>query len=301
MWIALLLLSWCVEGVVGIWFCAHYWLFTQFRYDGNATILGPGYAITQIYNGFISTWDQAYHLHRHPFVLTQSRLTLLLVAVYVALHALALVRGLVTPYRERRKLGVRRQPSGREIRRFEQVYAGLARAQAAIPDAPPIKRPWRWRVRDDDQGMQMRFIGFVLVIDRGLLFSRHFPALLAQELARASSFDLITRSMYAIFPPFRWSVLTLIGLPCACGPILLYLAWMKYWRDRVFAADEYAARLDQHHTLKRALDELRWVLDGGRATRGGRWLRETPYIEERIDRLDRYQPPSAGARPAAGT
>ena len=41
MWIALLLLSWCVEGVVGIWFC----------------------------------------LNRHPFVLTQSRLALLLVAV----------------------------------------------------------------------------------------------------------------------------------------------------------------------------------------------------------------------------
>ena len=97
MWIALLLLSWCVEGVVGIWFCAHYWLFTQFRYDGNATVLGPGYAIVRIYNGFISTWDQAYHLHRHPLVLTQSRLALLLVALYVALHALALARGLVAP------------------------------------------------------------------------------------------------------------------------------------------------------------------------------------------------------------
>jgi hypothetical protein len=53
---------------------------------------------------------------------------------------------------------------------------------------------------------------------------------------------------------------------------------MKYWRDRVFAADEYAARTGQRQALKRALDDLRW-------------LRETPYIEERIDRLDRYQPP----------
>ena len=63
----------------------------------------------------------------------------------------------------------------------------------------------------------------------------------------------------------------------------------------MFAADEYAGRLGQRHALKRALDDLRWVLDGGRATRGGRWLRETPYIEERIDHLDRYQPPSHGS------
>src|SRR5260370_15701640 len=141
MWIALLLLSWCVEGVVGIWFCAHYWLFTQFRYDGNATVLGPGYTIIQIYNGFISTWDQAYHLHRHPFVLTQSRLTLLLVAVYVALHALALVRGLVAPYRERRKLGVRRHPTVREIHRLHYLYASLPQPHAPLPHAPPHNPP----------------------------------------------------------------------------------------------------------------------------------------------------------------
>ena len=83
----------------------------------------------------------------------------------------------------------------------------------------------------------------------------------------------------------------MLGLPLACGPIVLRPVWMKYWRDRVFAADEYAARLGQRHALKRALDDLRWMLDGGRATRGGRWLREIPYIEERIDRLDRYQQP----------
>ncbi len=299
MWLTLLLFTWIVEGVIGVWFCYHYWMFTQVQYGGGATLFGPGYAIVQVYNGFISTWDQAYHPHRHPFVLTQEHIALSVIAIYTALHVLALVRGLVAPYRERHRLGVRGQPSGREIRRFEQVCASLLRAQA-IPDAPTIKRPWVWRVRDDDQGMQMRWIGFVLVIDRGLLYSKHFPALLAHELAHTNSFDLFTRSMYAIFPPFRWSVLTLVGLPCACGPILFHPWWMKYWRDRVFAADEYAARIGQRFALKRALDELRWVLDGGRATRGGRWLRETPYIEERIDRLDRYQPPSAGTRSAVG-
>jgi Zn-dependent protease with chaperone function len=133
-----------------------------------------------------------------------------------------------------------------------------------------------WRVRDEDQGMQMRFIGRVLVIDRGLLYGRHFPSLLAHELAHANSFDLFTRSMYASFPSYRWSVLTLVGLPCVCGPIVFHLAWMKYWRGRMFAADDYAALIGQCHALKRALDELRWALDGGRATRGGRWLRQTP-------------------------
>jgi hypothetical protein len=294
MWLALLLLSWFVEGVVGVWFCYHYWMFTQVEYYGGAALYGPGYAIVQVYNGFMSTWDQTYHPHRHPFVLTQEHVALFFVAIYLALHLLALVRGLVAPFRERRKLGVRPQPSGREIGRFEQGYASLLRAQVATPDAPTIKRLRVWRVRDEDQGMQMRWIGCMLVIDRGMLYSRHFPALLAHELAHANSFDLFTRRMYAIFPPFRWSVLTLIGLPCACGSIVFHTWWMKYWRNRMFAADEYAARIGQRYALKRALDELRWVLDGGRATRGGRWLRETPYIEERIDRLDRYQQPNLG-------
>lgn len=293
---ALLLLSWFVEGVVGVWFCYHYWMFTQIQYDGGAMLYGPGYDIVQMYNGVISIWDQINHPHRHPSVLTQEHVALFFVAIYLALHLLALVRGLVAPARERRKLGVRPQPSGREIRRFEQGYAHLLRTQASTPDAPTIKRPWLWRVHDEELGMQMRWIGCVLVIDRGLLYSKHFPALLAQELAHANSFDLFTRCMYAIFPPFRWSVLTLIGLPCACAPILFHPWWMKYWRDRVFATDEYAARIGQRYALKRALDELRWALDGGRATRGGRWLHETPYIEERIDRLDRYQLPSVGTK-----
>lgn len=292
MWIALLSGSWGIEGVLGVWFCYHYWTFTVWYYYKGAYILGPGYDVVQVYNGFMSIWYQAYHIHRHPFVLTQEQVAYFFITVYIAFHVLALIRGLSAPYRERRRLGVRPKPSSREIQRFEQVYAALERTQLATPDAPPIKRPRFWKVRDDNQGMQMRFIGFVLVIDRGLLFSQHFPPLLAHELAHVNSFDLATRCLYSILPPERWSILTLVGLPIACGRHLLYPAWMKYWRARVFAGDEYAARLGQQHALKRSLDELRWVLEGGRATRGGRWLRETPYIEERIDRLDRYQPPS---------
>jgi len=300
MWIALLLLIWGIEGVAGVWFCYHYWTFTEIHYGTGALLIGPGEAVVQVLNALITTLSSAYAPHRHPFVLTQEGLAHFFIAVYVAFHVLALLRGVSAPSRERRKLGVRLKPSGREVQRFEQVFAALGRVQAATPDAPPLKRPYFWKVRDDDQGMQTRWIGLVLVIDRGLLMSRHFPPLLAHELAHIKSFDLLTRSLYTILPPFRWSILTLLGLPLACGPIVLHPGWMKYWRDRVFAADEYAARLGQRHTLKRALDDLRWVLDGGRATKGGRWLRETPYIEERIDRLDRYQSPSAGTRSAVG-
>jgi hypothetical protein len=79
-----------------------------------------------------------------------------------------------------------------------------------------------------DEDQEMRFIGFVLVIDRGLLYNGHFPTLLVHELALTNSFDLRNRSIYAIFPLFRWSMLTLVSLPFACGSILFHLAWMKY-------------------------------------------------------------------------
>jgi hypothetical protein len=290
MWIALLLLTWGIEGVAGIWFCYHYWIFTGIHSGTGVFFTGPGEAVVQVWNALAMALAHEYAPHRHPMVLTQEELAHFFLAAYIAFHVLALLRGAAAPSRERRQLGVRARPSGREVQRFEQVFAALQRSQVATPDAPPLKRPYNWKVRDDDQGMHMRWIGLVLVIDRGLLMSRHFPPLLAHELARTNSFDLLTRSLYAILPPFRWSILTLLGLPLACGPVVLHLMWMKYWRGRVFAADEYAARLGQCHPLKRTLDDLRWVLDGGRATRGGRWSRETPYIEARIDRLDRYRP-----------
>jgi hypothetical protein len=141
MWLTLLLLSWFVEGVVGVWFCYHFWMFTQLQYDGGVILYGPGYALVQVYNGFMSTWDQTYHPHQHPFVLTQERVALFFVALYLAIHLLAFMRGLIPPYRERRTLGVRGQPSGREIQRFAQGYANLQRAQAATPTAPAIKPP----------------------------------------------------------------------------------------------------------------------------------------------------------------
>src|SRR5437763_987098 len=135
--------------------------------------------------------------------------------------------------------------------------------------------------------VQVRGIGWALVVDGGVLESKHLPALLAHELGHCNSLDLLVRTLYLVFPPLEWSVLTLIGMPNGCGKIALYPLWMKYWRDRVFACDEYAARLGQGYQLVRALDELKWARNGRAATGGGRWLRDTPYIESRIDRLMR--------------
>lgn len=48
MWLALLVLSWFVEGVVGVWFCYHYWMFTQLQYEGVSHSWAQG---TPLYRG----------------------------------------------------------------------------------------------------------------------------------------------------------------------------------------------------------------------------------------------------------
>jgi hypothetical protein len=221
--------------------------------------------------------------------LTQEHLARFFVLVYLAIHALAGLRALTMTLRQLYILGARKRLSAREIQRFEEAFATLSRAGVLVPGGRFLRRPLIWRVRDDTQGMQMRFVGPALVVDRGLLFSPHFCPLLAHELARVNSFDWLTRAFYSLLPPLRWAALTLFGLPLGAGKLLFYPFWLVYWRWRIYTADEYAAHLGQQHALKRTLDELRWLLDGGRATPGGRWLRETPYIESRIDRLERYQ------------
>jgi hypothetical protein len=113
MWIALLLCTWFVEGLVGVWLCAHYWMLTQVRYYGSAMFYGPGYDVVWLYNGVMSSWAQAYHLHQHLLVLSQERVALFFVASYIALHVLATVRGLSAPYRQRHRM---RSPSKDQLR-----------------------------------------------------------------------------------------------------------------------------------------------------------------------------------------
>ncbi len=282
MWFTLLLLSWSVEIVLGGWFVYYFWTVKAWTV-GDITEFGLGYDVLFVYHSLTQSL-------RHPYLITQVQIAYFALIVYAAFHVLAIARGLAFPGRERLRLGVRMQPSIREVERFDRAFAQLARGRLTIPEAPQLKKPRWWAVRDG-HGLQIRWVGWVLVIDRDLLVSKHFPALFAHQLGHSHSFDLLTRTLWNIFPSLRWAPLTFFGLPNACGRILFYPFWMKYWRDRVFACDEYAARLGQRHQLIRALDTLNWTMEGHTATPGGRWFHETPYLESRIDRLMRYQAP----------
>src|SRR5260370_36001139 len=92
MWIALLLLTWGIEGVAGVWFCYHYWIFTEIHYGAGALLTGPGNAVVFVLNALITTLSQEYAPHRHPVVLTQEELAHFLITVYVAAPVLFLVR-----------------------------------------------------------------------------------------------------------------------------------------------------------------------------------------------------------------
>jgi hypothetical protein len=283
---ALSLLSWSIEILGGGWFCYIYWAF-----PGTAEVPGPGRALVESFDGVVTGIFTAQRLSAHPPLLTQDRLAWLFVFVYLAFHALACARALALPLLHLYRLGVRRRASTQEVQRFTEVFATLDRTRTAMPTRTFLRPPLMWCVHDDAQGMQLRFEGPVLVVDRALLFSPHFSPLLARELAHINSFDWLVRMFYAMLPPLCGVPLMLCGLPLGVGRLLLYPFWLAYWRWRVYAADEYAACLGQRQALKRALDQLRWLLDGGKATAGGRWWFETPYIESRIERLNRLQSP----------
>ncbi len=264
---ALLFLSLTIELFAGGWFCYIYWTF-----PGRGGIPGPGKTLVETYNDVVAWISVTYRLRTQLSLLTQERLACLFVLIYLALHLLAFLRALYLPLHKWYMLGARKSPSAQEIQRFEEVFGTLRKMRTMILAAPYLRQPPVWRVRDDAQGMRLRYVGPVLIVDRALLFSPQFGPLLAHELAHVNSFDMPVRALYALFPPLHWCLLALCGLPLGGGKLLLYPFWLAYWRSRVYAADEFAARLGQQHALKRALDQLRWQLDGGRATAGGRWL-----------------------------
>lgn len=195
---------------------------------------------------------------------------------YLFFHVFWAVLSLLWPRYERGRLGAR-QPSERERQQYEAVLLILAKQRA------DMARPRYWLVADGP-GLRMRWIGYVLVIDRPLLFHRGFAPLLAHELGHVNGEDRLARRLYAMIPEKRALLLLLLGLPASCGVLLLYPAWMWYWRRRIFAADAYAVTLAQGHALIRTLTTLYLPLD--RLTKFGRWLRPVPYTEERVRRIE---------------
>lgn len=89
----------------------------------------------------------------------------------------------------------------------------------------------------DGPGFRMRWIGYVLVIDRSLLYQRHLQALLAHELGHVNQEDRMARRLFAMLPTRNALGLILMALPVGIGSLLLYPMWQWYWRERIFAGD----------------------------------------------------------------
>jgi hypothetical protein len=287
--LVLLFASWMVEAVLGQKILDIFWGTAWFSWGA------PGQkALADVIAGFgrYSTYTSAGTYRTVDQHWTPGGVLTFFFVVYVVFHVVwAVAHGLLWPFFERWHLGAR-WPSFREVHQFETAYAALARNSYEV-----VAKPGKWKVADG-LGLQVRWIGYVLIIDRELLSHRHFMPLLAHELGHTNSEDRLAHRLFAIFPPTTAIIFALAGFPFACGLVLLYPLWMWYWKKRVYAADVYAVRLGQGYALVRALDELYLRLDS--MTQGGRMLRPVPYVEQRIGRiqelLTQVMPPGGAAR-----
>ncbi len=224
-----------------------------------------------------------------------------------------------------------REPSQREWLTYEDAFL-LLRDHA--PE--PLPEPATWFVLDTHEP-DAAVIGDTLMLSRGLLDSPHLPAVLAHELGHLGSPDgrvtaalnrlMIHPPIYDREPrerehhePFRLefnddtiyiiALTTYITVWCtkmltkACrGGLGLYLMrplWGKYWREREYAADEYAARLGQADELADFLEIHGLIHDHPIPFI---WLTEHthPPTELRIDRLRTHAhtpPPAPNPTPA---
>jgi hypothetical protein len=198
-------------------------------------------------------------------------------AVYVLIHIVVAVWGVfLRPFFQRMKLGVR-PPIGREVEQFERAFAAIARSAQE-----PIQGLKRWLVAEGP-GLDMRWHGYVLIVDRGLLGHRYFVPLLAHQLGHVNSEDRLAHRLYEMLPATKVAVATLVGFPLALGHVLMYPFWMWYWKERIYMADAFAVSCGQGHQLVRALSEIYLPVDV--ATRWGRLLKPVPYVAQRVGRI----------------
>jgi hypothetical protein len=272
LFLALILASWVIEFGLG-------WKIMQLFYDttwyGYPSSRPFAEVIASLGHYTVYTADgtgKVVDFHWTPF-----KVTLAIYVFFVVIHGtVAVWNGLLYPLLERWNQGVRR-PVAREREQFEAAYAVIARS-----GGKPIVRPRTWLVQDGS-GLDMRWRGYKLIIDRELLTHRYFPCLLAVQLAHANSEDRLAHRLYQMLPPLTGIVGILGGLPFSIGHVLLYPLWMRYWKERTYAADAFAVERGQGYGLVRALDEIYLRMDT--ASRGGRLLKPAPYIAQRIDRI----------------
>ena len=278
----LILLSWSVEFGIGIPLLQWYWGTAWYRV-GWFSFLSESMSAT-IAN-VLNTVLGLAHISVSP--VTTANVVTGLVVLFVGVHVLyAFWYGILGPVRERWHLGARK-PSLQEQDMFHKAVS-LIVSNAHDPISPPRT----WRVADG-MGLQSRWVGYVLILDRELIQHRFFPAVLAHELGHSNSEDRLARRFYAMLLPVRSVVAIFGGVAFGLGHALLYPIWAWYWRERIYAADAFAAQVGQGYNLIRAL-EFYQKLD--QMTHGGRVLKPVPYVEQRIDRLRRLLVTSRSTR-----
>jgi hypothetical protein len=281
--LVLILVSWGIEFGLGIFWLRLVWgapWFPPFGRDAHTTSLAA--EIAQTFNNMVNS--SAYDLtgkHRSLLNWTPDGVLVFLTWLFVAVHILnAVWFGFLKPFLRRKKLGARKL-SGREREAFNKVFQQIA-SSIGEPIFPP-----RLIRSADGLGVQMRWVGNALIIDRELFRNekkgRYFAPLLAHELGHSNSEDRLAHRLYAMLPRPASVVGTIGGFPFALGHVLLYPAWMWYWRQRIYAADSFAVKAGQGPALLRALDTLYLRMD--KATAWGREWQPVPYVEERIDRI----------------
>lgn len=198
------------------------------------------------------------------------------------LHIGLVILRLLAPAWERFRLGLRK-PSERERLQVEVAY-DMLEDLAKWTSSMKIKHPRTFLVRDTSE-MQVRFMGMKLVIDRPLILSYHtlLPPLLAHELGHYNSSDRITRFLLLFFPPWFCAPGCFIGLALGFGALLTAPIWRIYWRNREYAADQFAVQCDLGPELADFLETYLLPLD--RSSAMAKLFRKEPYIEERLDRL----------------
>jgi hypothetical protein len=249
--------SWVLELFGGAAFLRWYW---------GVAWLGGEESLAQLVSDVLMRWKAA-----------PAGIILSVFGLYLLIHvAYAVWFGIFGPCVTRWQLGVR-PPSYREQERMRDALRMLASGTGRS-----VLTPRSWGIAEG-LGMQMRWIGYVLVVDRELINHHYFFPLLAHELYACNSEVRTAQRLYEMLPKVQAVLGVFGGFPFALGHALFYPWWMRYWHQSVFDADGYACDLGQGYALVQALDE--WYLRLDQATPGGRKLRKTPYIEERINRL----------------
>jgi hypothetical protein len=227
-----------------------------------------------------------YHIH-----VTAHTIGLFWLAGNISLHIMAAISSMRTTFRKRVKMG---RPGMREIQMVERVLRQLVTASPS-GSLEPVQQ-FNWPLTFDyapGHGMTIRFLGYRLAIDEGLLKSSSLKALLAHELGHWNSTDVALREMLSCLPPAFMVLGIVAGLPIGLGPCVTFFFWPWYWRQREYAADLFAARVGQAHDLIRVLERFIHPTEKQKNL----FFREYPYVAERIDRLMRLSGMSGTSTP----